>query len=453
MNIKILPVDKLNLENKLKSIYIKLINSESYNSFITFEEYHKIIEDNIEKQENIVYIIHSISKEISSLEKTEDKIKILNLLKEFYISSNSINELQIISLYSKYTSRILTILQNNILLKITPDNISNIFGTIVNYLFENNIKGNKEIKMIKKAFEILQGFCFYNMKQSLYDYQINGVLCLKELISNTDYYINNKKLIKNFFEKIILFLENENFEPKTILFEIFIIFMKKCEKLFEPFINMTLYKLLNYIEVNNIDLRKKIIEVFILIITEFPYDFQNIANSIINYLNIIINKNDDLYIINKCKEALSFYNNFNFYLTFDNFKKNENNGNLFKTSKSSFYKTNTKKSDSIISKSTRYTTSRKYIKDYKNKLNDFNEFHKKIWNRNNIFSYSSNYNIWKNNYNLSRALSSNFSDNNKDKALKFKMQEENKKDSIFNYNYSSLNKKKKLFENNIRLKK
>ena len=216
---------------------------------------------------------------------------------------------------------------------------------------------------------------------------------------------------------------------------------------------MTLYKLLNYIEVNNIDLRKKIIEVFILIITEFPYDFQNIANSIINYLNIIINKNDDLYIINKCKEALSFYNNFNFYLTFDNFKKNENNGNLFKTSKSSFYKTNTKKNDSIISKSTRYTTSRKYIKDYKNKLNDFNEFHKKIWNRNNIFSYSSNYNIWKNNYNLSRALSSNFSDNNTNKLFKPKTQEENKKDSIFNYNYSSLNKKKKLFENNIRLKK
>ena len=292
------------------------------------------------------------------------------------------------------------------------------------------------------------------MKQSSYNNQIIGVLCFKELISNTDYYIINKKFIKNINEKIILFLDNTNFEPKIILYEILSTFIKKCEKLFEPFINITLYKILNYIEDNDFEIKRKVIDVFILIISDFPYEFQNISNSIINYLNLIVKNNNDSYITNKCQEAISFYNNFNFYQTFNNFKKSEQGKNLFQTSKSSFYKTNNKKNDSLTSKSTKYTTSRKYIKDSEKKLNDYNELHKNLWKRNkNNFSYSSKFNIWKSNYNFSRAFSTNFIKSYKNKIFGLNTLEENQNNFQIYFAYSSLNKSAKRFRNNIRLKK
>ena len=451
--------EKSNIDDKLEKIYINLINREySRISSLYLVEYNNLIEDNIEKPENITYIIHSISKEIMSLEGIENKLKILYLLKEFYSTLNSNNiesEKYLLKyhLYCKYISRILTVIQNNLYYDFPPENISKIFGKIVSYLFSKNII-KEEAKRAKKTFEILQGFCFYNMKQNSYNYQINGVLCLKELISNTEYYIKHKKLLKNLFEKIILFLDNNNFEPKIVLFELLSVFIKKCEKCFEPYINITLYKILNYIEENDVNLKRKIVDVFVLIVTDYPYSFLNITNSIINYLNLIIKHNNDSYIKNKCQEALLFYNNFNLYSTIDNFKKKEKNQDLFKTSKSSFYKTNNRKSDSPISKSTKYTTSKKYIKESGNKLNNTEEFHKKIRNRNStIFSYSSKFNIWKSNYNSSRSFRTNYKTINKNKLYKTNTMEERGKDSIFTYAYSSLNKIGKKFRNSIKIKK
>ena len=327
MKNTILPEGKFNIDEKLKSLFIRLINKESNSiSNSDYNQYYNLIEENIENQQNITYIIYSISKEIFSLEQIEDKIKLLYLLKEFYVPLNTIDTNskdfhRIFIAYIDYISRILTVIQKSIVLNIPPEKISEIFGKIINCVFERNLFEETELKRGLKAFEIFQGFCYYNMKQSSYNNQIIGVLCFKELISNTDYYIINKKFIKNINEKIILFLDNTNFEPKIILYEILSTFIKKCEKLFEPYINITLYKILNYIEDNDFEIKRKVIDVFILIITYFPYEFQNISNSIINYLNLIVKNNNDSYITNKCKEAISFYNNFNFYQTFNNFKK------------------------------------------------------------------------------------------------------------------------------------
>jgi len=451
--ISISQKEKSNIDKDLKNIFIKLIVSETNRiSELEYNHFHKLIKDNIENVEIITYIIHSISKEILSLEKNEDKIKLLNLLNEFYSPLNIMNYTtdnfnSLFNSYSKYTSRILTVIQDNILLDISANKISDIFGRIIYSLFSNNIFEVKEIKIGKKTFEILQGFCFYNMKQSTYRYQIVGVLCFKELISTTDFYKHNKNLLKNLYEKIILFLDNTNFEPKMILFEVLSVFIKKSQKLFEPYINMTLYKILNYMEESDIKIKRKIIDAFIIIISEFPYEFQNISNSIINYLNLIIKNNDDSYIENKCKEALSFYNNFNFYSTFDNnFKTKEQNQNLFKNSRSSFYKTINKKSDTLTSKSTRHSTLRKYLKDNKDKYHYFYDSHK-IWNRNNnnLFSYSSKYENWKKNSNFSKTFNIN-------KIYSARTIDDNNNKFKFNFTSSSLNKIAKKFGKNNKLK-
>ena len=46
------------------------------------------------------------------------------------------------------------------------------------------------------------------------------MLCLKKLISKTDFYSSNTKYIKNIFEKIILFIDNLNFELKSNLLDV-----------------------------------------------------------------------------------------------------------------------------------------------------------------------------------------------------------------------------------------
>ena len=74
MKNKISPKDKYNIDKNLKNIFIKLIVTESNRiPKLEYNHYHKLIKDNIENLEIITYIIHSISKEILSLEKNEGK--------------------------------------------------------------------------------------------------------------------------------------------------------------------------------------------------------------------------------------------------------------------------------------------------------------------------------------------------------------------------------------------
>lgn len=280
-------------------------------------------------------------------------------------------------------------IQNNLLLNIQPKIISNTFGKIISIIFGNEYEINKTKK---EYYEICQGFCFYNMKQNEYKNQICGVLCLEELITKTNYYIDKNKYIKCIYEKIILFIDNNNFEPKEILVELQGIFISKCQQNYKPYVNITLYKLINNIETNNINLRHRIIDVLEIIFNLFPYEFKNINESILNFLNLLTNDKDD-YIRNKSNKMLYDYktifklyedenrkndnisifnkNNYN-YTNFINFRKNSLLIN--KTSKNS-KKKNNKKNDSFLSKSTKYSSTRKSLNNLNYNL--YNYIYKK----------------------------------------------------------------------------
>ena len=159
--ISISQKEKSRIDKDLKNIFIKLIVTDANRiSKLEYNQFHKLIKDNIENVEIITYIIHSISKEILSLEKNEDKIKLLNLLNEFYSPLNSINNITdnfdlYFHSYCEYTSRILTVIQDNILLNIPANKISDIFGRIIYSLFSKKLLKENEIKRGKKLFEIL----------------------------------------------------------------------------------------------------------------------------------------------------------------------------------------------------------------------------------------------------------------------------------------------------------
>ena len=264
------------------------------------------------------------------------------------------------------------------------------------------------------------------MKQHLYINQINGVLCLKELISKIEYYINNKKIIQNIFEKIMLFLDNDNFEPKKELFEILSVFIKKCGKLFEPYINITFYKFLNFIEINDAIIKRKVIDVLYIVLFDFSYEFISISNSIISYLKLLIQKNNDIYIINKCQNVLSFYNNLNFYSTYYNYN-NSIDDNIIK------------KNDSLVSKSTKYTSSKKHIKNMKESINKLNIIKNKtvskIFNNHNYYkTFNKEHNYIK----LSKTFYLNFISRNSNV--------ENKNNNLYKFLNSSFNKSAKRFK-------
>ena len=431
MKNQILKDDKNHLNSKLQNIFNNIISSskklnyhqqlenESRIKKNIYSDYHKLIKENIQNSKNITFILHALSKKIFFTEIIQDKIKLLNLLYEFYspfLNNSNSN----ISLSYPYLSRILTVIQNNLLLNIQPKIIGDIFGKIIIIIFKNEY----EYKKIKKNYEICQGFCFYNMKQNEYKNQICGVLCLNEIIINTNYYMENNKHIKNIYEKIILFIDNNNFEPKEFLIELLGNYINKCQQYYKPYVNITFYKLLNYTETNNIILKQKIIDVFGLIIIIFPYEFKSIKNSLINFLTIL-SKDKDEYIKNKSNLILNeikniFNSNLNTnstnsiidrnYSTLTTFRKNSS---IFNKAIRNSWKNNNIKNDSTLSKSTRYASSSKY------KLNDYNN-KDKVKN----FNITSNK---KNRKNSARPLNINYYRNH------YKMMKENFKNNNINY--------------------
>ena len=358
MKTQIMRDDKIQFNKKIKDIINIIINPQKKTTYqpssyepntnrAIYLDYHNLIKDNIKNSNNITFILHSLSKEIFMAESIKDKIKLLNLLPEFYspfLNNTNLN----ISLSYPYLSRILTVLQNNLLSNIQPSIISEIFGKIIIIIF----KDEYEYKKIKKNYEICQGFCFYNMKQNEF---------------------------------------NNNYEPKEFLVEILGIFLTKCQHHYKPYINIIFYKLLNFIETNNVILRQKIIDSLAIIIRIYPYEFHSIESSLINFLSIL-SKDKDEYIRKKSNQILNEF-------------KNACNLNTY--SANTFYD----KNYSTMSKSTSCALSTKYIKDlklindykYKNKIYTINnnKKHRKNSARTlNINYYRNHYKIMKENNNI-----------------------------------------------------
>ena len=105
----------IKLQNILNNIIIPLTNTtyqpyqaSSYESRVSksiYTDYHELIKENIKESNNITFILHSISKEIFFAELIQDKIKLLNLLPEFFspfLNNQNLN----ISISYPYLSRI-----------------------------------------------------------------------------------------------------------------------------------------------------------------------------------------------------------------------------------------------------------------------------------------------------------------------------------------------------------
>ena len=236
-----------------------------------------------------------------------EKKLLLLLVSEFFIPFFTTD----ITLTYPYLSRILTTIQSNILSEIPPIYIGEIFKKILFYLF-NDEEGQNKSPINKELFEICQGFCFYNMKLNENNYQLVGIICLNILLTEIDYsFLNQNNFAYYMWDKILLFLESEYFFPKYHLLKYIYDFISKFNKPFKPFVDMAIYKILEFLDNEDTNIRKASLNILGLLISFYPNNIKPIKNSIIQLLIILNNDKDDnirnksIYIFNKIKNQYS----------------------------------------------------------------------------------------------------------------------------------------------------
>ena len=223
-----------------------------------------------------------------------------------------------IRLTDPYLSRILTSIQSNILSEISPIFIGEIYKKVIFYIFNEDGKPNKE-PINKDLFDICQGFCLFNMKQNQYNYQLCGIICLNSLLNGIDYsFLNINNHIAYIWEKINFFLSSQSFAPKEYLLKYLYDFISKFNIDFKPYVNIAIYKTLEFIDNKNLNTRKNSLDVLSILISFYPNEIKIIQSLILQLLIILQNDEDKdikdkaIYIYNKIQNqsipAIKFNN-------------------------------------------------------------------------------------------------------------------------------------------------
>ena len=294
-----------NIRNSANELYQK--NNPIELSHNILMDYYSLITNNISDYNITIYILHLISREIKNSVSLIEKKLLLSLVPEFFISFFTSD----ITLTYPYLTRILTTIQSNIVSDIPPLYIGEIFKKIIFYLF-NDEEGQNRLPINKELFEICQGFCFYNMKLKDNNNQLVGILCLNILLTEIDYsFLNKNNFSQYIWEKISLFLDSENFLPKNYLLKYIYDFISKFKIPFKPYVNIAIYKILEFLDNNDANIRKASLNILGLLISFYPNEIQPIKNSIIKLLTILHNDKDDnirnksIYIYNKIQKQYS----------------------------------------------------------------------------------------------------------------------------------------------------
>ena len=296
-----------NIKKNTKELYIQN-EPVKLNSNILLD-YYNLITNNITDINTTIYILHLISREINKSDIIEQKA-LLSLLPEFFVPFFN-ND---ISLTYPYINRILTTIQSNIQCNISSIYIGEIFKKIIFYLFFDEEENIKE-PINKKHFEICQGFCLYNMKLKSNKNQEVGIICLNILLNELDYsFLNQNNFVYYIWENITYFLDEPNFFPKNYLLKYLSDFISKFKIQFKPYVEITIYKILEYIDDKDGNIRKSSLNILGLLISFYPKEIDLIKNLIMQLL-LILNRDKDeniriksIYIYNKLKKQYDLYN-------------------------------------------------------------------------------------------------------------------------------------------------
>ena len=260
-------VKKNFLKSKIKNILL-------YKGQESKGEFLEIINENLNDNDNIKYIIKIIS----------------------YYSKNSINNEMRINCFEFFTELIKNISNNNIIICLTNILVfmqENISILKINIIFEIMIGKLSHIEI--KTFEILNGFCLLNIKKNSNIIKKEALLCYQSLIKNFNNLIPDNfkvRIIKSFLDTITQILLNKKniFEDKYLLLLIINDIICLSKENSNLYIESILSSIIQDLSLNDDNIKIIILDIINNIIKFIPSKKNEIRNIIFPYLNRI---NDD----------------------------------------------------------------------------------------------------------------------------------------------------------------
>ena len=260
-------VKKNFLKSKIKNILL-------YKGQESKAEFLEIINENLNDNDNIKYIIKIIS----------------------YYSKNSINNEMRINCFEFFTELIKNISNNNIIICLTNILVfmqENISILKINIIFEIMMDKLSHIEI--KTFEILNGFCLLNIKKNSNIIKKEALLCYQSLIKNFNNLIPDNfkvRIIKSFLDTITQILLNKKniFEDKYLLLLIINDIICLSKENSNLYIESILSSIIQDLSLNDDNIKIIILDIINNIIKFIPSKKNEIRNIIFPYLNRI---NDD----------------------------------------------------------------------------------------------------------------------------------------------------------------
>ena len=247
ITINISGMSNQEIKSSLISIYDKI--NKPPTKEVGYDLFLKLVHKNLYAPSQMNFIINHVSEFITPLEPKE-KDPCMKLLSLIFYSPSSEEESIDSKIYFPYLSPVLTTLQN--LIKDSNSTIfptiSNVFAEIVQNIMPTDIEAsNIELEQEEKtAYEMMQGFCIYNMKYDDKSNRIVGSLCLTKLVENCPVVLQ-KQYMKLIWEVIMNLIDKKNFNAKYELLNCLISLILGAENLFTPYAHNTLYKVLDFL--------------------------------------------------------------------------------------------------------------------------------------------------------------------------------------------------------------
>ena len=369
MNSETQIISNPEIKSALLTIYDKI--GMNLTREVGYELFIDLILNNIYHPVTINFIITQVGNFINSLDPKEKEpyLKLLSLI--FYNPNQqgqedeNKNSRSLINknAYYEYLSPILNVIQlliNEEDSELFPS-ISNIYAEIVQNTLPSDISASTRKLNIgeKKAYEILQGFCIYNMKYDDNSNRIVGSLCLTKLVENCPIVLQNQ-YTKFIWDNINSFIDKKSFNAKYELLNCLISLILGTENLFCPYANVTLYKVLDFLTDNDWLKRKLALNVIYTLIFYCKEEIMPLKEHIINFLRVL--KTD------KVKEVREVC-----LLILKIFSENEPKKEKQPENYSIF-------SEKKIHKERKNNSNSKKVKERKNNINEINKDNKEIKN-------------------------------------------------------------------------
>ena len=281
------------IKSILLNIYDRLTKPSTKE--VGYELFLKLILKNLYSSSSMSFILSQLSEFIPPLPPKEKEpcLKLLSLVFFDPLQSTSSQNTQNSkkkTIYYQYLSSVLSIIQS-----ITKDSnnsiftsIANTYAEIVQNLMPTDISyASEELNMEeKRAYEMLQGFCIYNMKQEEKANRIIGSLCLTKLVENCPIVLQ-EHYMKFIWDNIINFIETKNYTAKYELLNCLISLILGAEGLFSQYANATLYKVLDFLTEDDWNKRKLALNVIYTLIFYCKDEIMPLKEHIINFLRVL----------------------------------------------------------------------------------------------------------------------------------------------------------------------